>query len=172
MPRVSLKGLTKIWQEEPASMTRQMLEACRRRKEGRSIRGIVREMGLTYPAVRDWLVRRRTGRKRMLTGAVLAYIKRWLNGNPQRYGFEAGSWQINMVLVMVRKGFGISCRVRTLKRAPGRLGFSYSKPRPIPDKSAPKAEREEFKQETVGLLEEVSKQGHAVMACDEAAVQI
>ena len=40
--------------------------------------------------------------------------------------------------------------MRTLKRAPGRLGFSYSKPRPISDKSASKAEREEFEQETAG----------------------
>ena len=99
-------------------------------------------MGLAYPAVRDWLVRmhagnlgrsldrKRTGRKRVLTGAVLTYIKRWLNGNPQRYKFEAGSWQINMVLEMARKRFGISCRVRTLKRALRSLGFSYSKPIP------------------------------------------
>ena len=99
-------------------------------------------MGLVYSTVRDWLVRihagnlgrsldrKRTGRKRMLTGAVLTYIKRWLNGNPQRYKFEAGSWQINMVLEMVRKRFGISCRVRTLKRALRSLGFSYSKPIP------------------------------------------
>ena len=141
-------------------------------------------MELVYSIVRDWLIRihagnlgrcsdrRRTGRKRMPTGAVLAYIKRWLNGNPQRYEFEAGSWQINMVLVMVRKRFGISCRARTLKRVPGRLSFSCSKPRPISDKSASKAEQEEFKQETAGLLEEMSKQGHAVMVCDEAAVQI
>ena len=102
----------------------------------------------------------------MLTGAVLAYIKRWLNGNPQRYEFEAGSWQINMVLEMVRKRLGISCRVRTLKRVLRRLGFSYSKPRPIPDRSASEAEQEEFKQETAGLLEEMGKQGHAVMVCD------
>ena len=58
----------------------------------------------------------------MLTGAVLTYIKRWLNGSPQRYKFEAGSWQINMVLEKVRERFGISCEVRTLRRVLKRLG--------------------------------------------------
>ena len=57
-----------------------------------------------------------------------------------------------MVLEMVRKRFGTSCRVRTLKRVLRRLGFSYNKPRPIPDKSASKTEQEEFKQETAKLL--------------------
>ena len=134
-------------------------------------------MGLAYSTVRDWLVRmhagnlgrrfdrRRTGKKRMLAGATLTYNKRWLNGNPQRYEFEAGSWQTNMVLEMVRKRFKISCRVRALKRVLGRLGFSYRKPRPISDKSASEAEQEEFKQETAGLLEEMSKQGHVVRVC-------
>ena len=82
MPSVSLKRLTKVWQEEPAGKTKQVLEACHRRKEGRSIRGTAREMGLAYSTVRDWLVRmhagglnrrferRRAGRKRTLTGLV------------------------------------------------------------------------------------------------------
>ncbi len=184
MPSVSLKRLTKVWQEEPAGKTKQVPEACHRRKEGRSIRGTARGMGLACSTVRDWLVRmhagglnrrferRRAGRKRTLTGAILKHIKRWLNGSPQTYGFEAGSWQINMVQEMLRERFGISCRVRTLKRMLGRLGFSYSKPRPIPDKSASKAEQEEFKRETARLLEEMTRQGHVVQVCDEAAVQI
>ena len=43
----------------------------------------------------------------------------------------------------------------------GRLGFSYSKPRPIPDKSASKTEQEQFKQETAALLEEMARQSQA-----------
>ena len=55
--------------------------------------------------------------------------------------------------------------MHTPKRVLGRLGFSYRKPRPISDKSASEIEQEEFKQETVGLLEEMSKQGHVVRVC-------
>ena len=46
MSRVSLRGLIRIWQEESAGKTKQMLEACHRRKEGRNIWGMAREMGL------------------------------------------------------------------------------------------------------------------------------
>ena len=67
-----------------------------------------------------------------------------------------------MVLEMARKRFKISCRVSTLRRVLRWLGFSYRKPRPIPDKSASETEQEEFNQETAGLLEEMSKQGHVV----------
>ena len=48
MSRVSLKRLTRIWQEESAGKTKQMLEACRRRTESRSVRGTARKMGLAY----------------------------------------------------------------------------------------------------------------------------
>ena len=61
MPSVSLKRLTKVWQEESAGKIKQVLEACHRRKEGRSIRGTTREMGLTYSTVRDWLIRMHVG---------------------------------------------------------------------------------------------------------------
>ena len=130
MSRMSLRGLIRIWQEESAGKTKQMLETCRRRKEGRNIWGMAREMGLAYSTVWDWLVRlhmrnlgrrldrRSTGRKKMLTGAVLTYIERWLNGNPQRYEFEARSWQINMVLGITPfnlRNFWVFSGMKTMK---------------------------------------------------------
>ncbi len=36
MPRVCLERLVKVWKDEPAGKSKQVLEACRRRKEGRA----------------------------------------------------------------------------------------------------------------------------------------
>ena len=141
MPNVSRKRLLRSIRKEKDPVARERLRACLYRKEGWSIRKTTRGMGLAYSTVRDRLVRmhagglnrrferRRAGRKRILTGAVLKEIKKWLNDSPQRYKFEAGSWQINMVREMLRERFGTSCRVRTLKRMLRRLGLSYSKSR-------------------------------------------
>ena len=35
---------------------------------------------------------------------------------PKEYGFESGSWQLNLILEMIRREFGIDCRIRTLRR--------------------------------------------------------
>ena len=45
MPRVCLKRLARTWKDEPAGKSKQVLEACRRRKEGQGIHSMAREMG-------------------------------------------------------------------------------------------------------------------------------
>ena len=95
--------------------------------------------------------RKSTGRRRVVPAAVLKYVEKLLDCSPQKYKFEAGSWQINMVMELVMKKFGMTFNPYTLKRAMRRMGFSYSKPRPIPDKSASEEEQEKFKQETADI---------------------
>ena len=160
------------------------MDACRRRKEGQGIHSMAREMGMNYSTVQGWLVRmhagnldrrfdrKSTGRKRVLPAAVLKYVEKLLDCSPQKYKFEAGSWQINMVMELVMKKFGMTCNSYTLKRAMRRMGFPYSKPRPIPDRSASEEGQEKFRQETVGMIKEAAGQGYVVRVCDEAAVQI
>ena len=77
-----------------------------------------------------------------------------------------------MVMELIMKKFGMTCNSHTLKRAMRRMGFSYSKPRPIPDKSASEEEQEKFKQETADMIRAAGRQGYVVRVCDEAAVQI
>ncbi len=184
MPRVCLKRLARTWKDEPAGKSKQVLEACRRRKEGQGIHSMAREMGMNYSTVQGWLARmhpgnldrrfdrKSTGRRRVLPAAVLKYVEKLLDCSPQKYKFEAGSWQINMVMELIMKKFGMTCNSHTLKRAMRRMGFSYSKPRPIPDKSASEEEQEKFKQETADMIRAAGRQGYVVRVCDEAAVQI
>ena len=184
MPRVCLERLVKVWKDEPAGKSKQVLEACRRRKEGQGVHSMAREMGMNYSTVQGWLARmhpgnlgrrfdrKSTGRRRVVPAAVLKYVEKLLDCSPQKYKFEAGSWQINMVMELVMKKFGMTFNPYTLKRAMRRMGFSYSKPRPIPDKSASEEEQEKFKQETADMIREAGRQGYVVRVCDEAAVQI
>ena len=184
MPRVCLERLVRTWKDEPAGKSKQVLEACRRRKEGQGIHSMAREMGMNYSTVQGWLThmhpgnlgrrfdRKSTGRKKVLPAAVLKYVERLLGCSPQKHKFETGSWQVSMVMELIMKKFGMAVNSHTLKRAMRRMGFSYSKPRPIPDKSASKEEQEKFKQETAGMIREACKQGYVVRVCDEAAVQI
>ena len=166
MPRVCLERLVKVWKDEPAGKSKQVLEACRRRKEGQGIHSMARGMGMNYSTVQGWLARmhpgnldrrfdrKSTGRRRVVPAAVLKYVEKLLDCSPQKYKFEAGSWQINMVMELVMKKFGMTFNPYTLKRAMRRMGFSYSKPRPIPDKSASEEEQEKFKQGTADMIRE------------------
>ena len=51
MPRVCLKRLARTWKDEPAGKSKQVAEACRRRKEGQGIHSMAREMGMNYSTV-------------------------------------------------------------------------------------------------------------------------
>ena len=74
-----------------------------------------------------------------------------MNSNPQRYGLEAGSWQINMILEMVRKRFKIPVGCVRSGVLWALDSHTRSRDRPL-GKSASETEREEFQQETAGLL--------------------
>ncbi len=64
MPRVCLKRLAGTWKDEPAGKSKQVLEACRRRKEGQGIHNMAREMGMNYSTVQGWLARMHPGNLR------------------------------------------------------------------------------------------------------------
>ena len=51
-----------------------------------------------------------------------------------------------------------------------RLGLSYSKPRPVPRKTAPAEEQDMFKERVKRTILGVSGHGYAVLAVDEAGV--
>ena len=126
MPNVSMKKLTKAVEGERDPLAKLRLLACRWRKAGRSIREICKILGMPYSTVRDWLVRmsrrglkgrfnrRHRGRVSRFPKLFLRTVRKWLKKKPKDYGFESGSWQLNLILEMIRREFGIDCKMRTL----------------------------------------------------------
>ena len=184
MPNVSTRKLIKAIEGERNPTAKFRLLACRFRKNGYSIRKICRELGMPYSTVRDWLVRmskrglkgrfnrRRMGRSGKLPRSLLRTVRKWLLREPNEYGFESGSWQLNMILEMIKRKFGIGCKIRTLRRKLRRIRFSWRKYRYVPYKSASKEVQEEFKQVAGGKATEYRKEGRPAFVEDEAGVQI
>ena len=184
MPNVSKKKLIRASAKERNQLAKFRLLTCIRRKGGHSIRKICKELAMPYSTVRDWLVRmqerglkgrfnrRHRGRKSKLPRSIFRTVRKWLNREPKEYGFESGSWQLNLILEMIRREFGIDCRIRTLRRKLRKIGFSYRKDRPVPRKSASKKVQEEFKKKAGEMAKELGRGGYAVFVEDEAAVSM
>ena len=73
-----------------------------------------------------------------------------------------------MVNEMIWRETGACVRPRTLRRILRRLGLSYSKPRPVPHKTAPAGEQNMFKERMKRTILGVSE--CAVLAVDEAGI--
>ena len=86
--------------------TRDILVACCKRKEGKGIWFIARELMRPYSTVCGWLVRmmrrglgrrfdqKSTGRKKILGPQTLKKIMEWTRWDPSRYGFEPAPWHL------------------------------------------------------------------------------
>ena len=182
MPNVSMKRLTRTIENESDPRAKLRLLACRERKKGHSIRKIARYLGIAYSTARDWLVRirdrglkgrfnrKRKGRSSKLPRSLLKAVRKWLRRQPKEYGFESGSWQLNLILEMIRREFGIDCKIRTLRRKLRKIRFSYRKDRPVPHKSASRKGREAFKKRAGERARELGREGYAVFVEDEATV--
>ena len=103
-------------------------------------------------------------------GSLFRTVRKWLNREPKKYGFESGSWQPSLILEMIRREFGIDCKMRTLRRKLHKIKFSYRKGRPVPHKTASRKEQEAFKMKAGERARELGGEGYAVFVEDEAAV--
>ena len=149
LPGTSRVNICRMIGQSSPGKARDILVACCKRKEGKGIWSIARELMRPYSTVRGWLVRmmrrglggrfdwKSTGRKKILGQHILKKIMEWTRWDPSRYGFEPASWHLDMVNEMLRRETGRHAKPRTLRRILRRLGLSYSKPRPVPRKTAP-----------------------------------
>ena len=183
MPGVSEKRLEKAARREKDKCAKFRLLACLGRKKGHSIRRISKDLKTAYSTIRDWLLRMRDrglkgrfnarpkGRRAKLPLQIIRTVRRRLKRSPKKRGFETGSWQMDMVIEMIRKEFGVTVRARTLRRWLRRIGFSWRKDRYVPYRSVSKERQEEFKREVGERASQRRADGMAVFAEDEAAVQ-
>ena len=112
------------------------------------------------------------GRKTKLPRSIFRTVRKWLTREPEEYGFESDSWQLNLILEMIRREFGIDCKIRTLWRKLRKIRFSYRRDRPIPRKSASKKVQEEFKMKAEERAKELDRSGYAVFVEDGAGVNM
>ena len=184
MPGTSEERLGRMAGREKNPRAKLRLLACRERKRGRSIRGIAGDLGVAYSTARGWLVRMRgrglrgrfnrgpRGRGGVLSRAALRAVRGWLKRSPQWYGFESGSWQLDMVIEMIRREFGTGVKTRTLRRWLRRIGFSGRKDRRVPRRSASRRRRDEFKREVGERARQRRAAGRAAFTEDEASAQM
>ena len=182
MPGVSEKRLEKAARREKDKCAKFRLLACLGRKKGHSIRRISKDLKTAYSTIRDWLLRMRDrglkgrfnarpkGRRAKLPLQIIRTVRRRLKRSPKKRGFETGSWQMDMVIEMIRKEFGVTVRARTLRRWLRRIGFSWRKDRYVPYRSVSKERQEEFKREVGERASQRRADGMAVFAEDEAAI--
>ena len=183
VPGVDPEQLVRAHRAERPGRRKYILEACVRRKEGEGIRHMSREMATSYSTVRGWLLRmqdskiqrladkKSPGRRRKLGRGTCRTISGWLGGSPLDHGYSSGTWQLDMVLELLRTKLGVGCRPRTLRRALGRPGFSYCRARPVPEKSATPEEQKAFMAGTNGEVVRLEAEGYAILCEDESAAR-
>ena len=182
LPGTRRMALCRMIKKPSPGKARGILVACCKRKGGNGIWSIARELMRPYSTIRGWLVRmarrglggrfdrKSTGRKKILNPQTLKKITGWTRRDPSRYGFGPASWRLDMVNEMIRRETGRHARPRTLRRILRRLDLSYSKPRPVPRKTAPAEEQNMFKERVKRTILGVSGHGYAMLAVDEAGV--
>ena len=184
MPGVSEKRLTRAARREKNPRAKLRLIACWDRKRDHKIRGIARDLEMAYSTVRDWLVRmhgqglkgrfnrKPKGWRSGFQPRILRAVRGWVKRSPQKHGFESGSWQLDMIIEMIRREFGTDVKTRTLRRWLRRIGLSWRKNRHVPRRSASRKSRDEFKSEVGARARQRRSEGRAVFAEDEASVQM
>ena len=66
----------------------------------------------------------------------------WPKNSPLRYGYASGTWQLRMILDMLRNIFGIGCGGRNLCNIQDKIGGTYAKARPVPQNTSSSKSRE------------------------------
>ena len=153
--QTTLEKLEKMARREKDYRAKLRIEACIHRKRGCTIMKISEMLHMAYTTTRDCLLRmhlggpgrrfnNKPGRKAGTTTEILGKIREIVEQLPEKYGFQAGSWQTGMVRQALKNAFGIEYSSRTIRRLLRKSRYSYRKPRSVPYNSASEGNQEKF----------------------------
>ena len=144
LPDTNTQILLKMIAACPPGKVRDILRACYERKINASIRRIRDPLMRPYSTVREWLWRvhergldnisdrKPPGARGMLGPEEIEIVRETLRQSPTEHGFEQGAWLLRMIAEVITKKLKKHCRPRTIRRLLRRMGFSYVKPRTVP----------------------------------------
>ena len=147
LPNVSRKRLLQSIRKEKNTVAGESAAGVPAQERRMQHQGHLQNHGPPYSTMRDWLwrhagwrIRCRHDKERGRRGCkipkkVFRAVKRWVKKEPKDFKFESGSWQLNLLLEMIRRHFGLECNARTLRRWLRRIRLSWRKSRhvPVPD---------------------------------------
>ena len=76
--------------------------------------------------------RKPPGARGILGPEEIEIVRETLRQPPTEHGFEQGAWLLRMIAEVITKKLKKHCRPRTIRRLLHRMGFSYVKPRTVP----------------------------------------
>ena len=157
LPHTTKSKLRQTYRKETDLKAKTRLLVLIMRKEGTAIREIERTMYHPYTTVRNWLVRavrygldgvydqKRDGPECRMNQKQLGQLRDDLIAGPQKCGFGHGIWTSPLVVMHVKRKYGVKYTDRGMYDLLHRIGFSSKKPRPRHPRAASEPERDKFK---------------------------
>ena len=180
LPGTSKSYLLKCHKIETDPKIRDKLMAYALRKDGMSIRNIGKTLNRPYTTINDWLLRAvqlgilgryevmQEGRPCRLNPKQLAQLYADIKAGPNECGFESKVWTCRIIVIHVKKKFGVQYTERGMYNLLDRLNFSCKKPRQKHPKSASRQAINKFKRESNALVKKCSNKGYKIFAEDES----
>ena len=109
---------------------------------GKSTSAVAQSLNVTRQSVHNWVSRYRrstqptalcdapkSGRPRKADEAVEALVQRLMVMSPDRCGYQATHWTLQLLCDQVRQNLDRQCCERTIQRCLHRLGYVWKRPR-------------------------------------------
>jgi len=153
---ISASKLHALYAAETDGKAKLRLLAALKRKDGKTIDQIARDLEKPIMTIHNWLKAldefgvkrrhdiRRSGRPKRLSAEQLKLLRADLLKNPAKHGHAETFWNTKLVQEHVNQKFGVTFVSRHMTRLLHTLGFSLKKPRPW-DYRANAASQKRFK---------------------------